>query len=291
MDHRIALVTDSTCDIPSDWVRQYDIGIVPMTIVFGDQQYLDGVELTSQQFYERLPKESHHPTTSQPTPKAFLEVYRRAASSGADEILAITISSAMSGTMQSARQAAQESSIPVQVVDGKNNSMGLGWQVIAAARAREAGGGLDAMLAAAAQVREDMVYYISLDTIEYLSKGGRIGEAARFLDSILRIKPLIYVRPDTGTVGASLPARSRKSALEGLYKEFFRHITPGRPLHITVLHNDALEEAQALAERVQAEHSPEELFISIVSPTLGVHTGPRAVALCGYTEPLPRPLP
>ena len=291
MDHRIALVTDSTCDIPSDWVRQYDIGIVPLTIVFGDQQYLDGVELTSQQFYERLPKESHHPTTSQPTPKAFLEVYRRAASSGADEILAITISSAMSGTMQSARQAAQESSIPVQVVDGKNNSMGLGWQVIAAARVREAGGGLDAMLAAAAQVREDMVYYISLDTIEYLSKGGRIGDAARFLDSILRIKPLIYVRPDTGTVGASLPARSRKSALEGLYKEFFRHSTPGRPLHITVLHNDALEEAQALAERVQAEHSPEELFISIVSPALGVHTGPRAVALCGYTEPLPRPLP
>ena len=291
MDHRIALVTDSTCDIPSDWVRQYDIGIVPLTIVFGDQQYLDGVELTSQQFYERLPKESHHPTTSQPTPKAFLEVYRRAASSGADEILAITISSAMSGTMQSARQAAQESSIPVQVVDGKNNSMGLGWQVIAAARVREAGGGLDAMLAAAAQVREDMVYYISLDTIEYLSKGGRIGDAARFLDSILRIKPLIYVRPDTGTVGASLPARSRKSALEGLYKEFFRHFTPGRPLHITVLHNDALEEAQALAERVQAEHSPKELFISIVSPALGVHTGPRAVALCGYTEALPRPLP
>ena len=282
MDHRIALVTDSTCDIPSDWVRQYDIGIVPLTIVFGDQQYLDGVELTSQQFYERLPKESHHPTTSQPTPKAFLEVYRRAASSGADEILAITISSAMSGTMQSARQAAQESSIPVQVVDGKNNSMGLGWQVIAAARVREAGGGLDAMMASAAQVREDMVYYISLDTIEYLSKGGRIGDAARFLDSILRIKPLIYVRPDTGTVGASLPARSRKAAIESLYREFFQRINPAGPLHITVLHNDALEEAQILAELVQREYSPIELFISIVSPALGVHTGPRAIALCGY---------
>lgn len=287
MNHRIALVTDSTCDIPSEWVRQYELAIVPLTIVFGDQQFLDGVELTSQQFYERLPKESQHPTTSQPTPRAFLDAYRRAAAGGADEILAITISSAMSGTILSARQAAQESSIPVQVVDSKNNSMGLGWQVIAAARVREAGGGLDAMLAAAAQVRENMVYYISLDTIEYLSKGGRISEAARFLDSILRIKPLIYVRPDTGTVGASLPARSRKSALEGLYIEFFRHINPGEPLHITVLHNDALEEAQALAERVRAEYSPKELFISIVSPALGVHTGPRAVALCGYTEPLP----
>ena len=284
MTHRIALVTDSTSDIPAAWVKQYDICIVPLTIIFGDEQFLDGVELSSKQFYERLPKESHHPTTSQPTPKAFLNAYRAAAAGGAEEILVITISAAMSGTIESARQAAQESSIPIHIVDGKNNSMGLGWQVIAAARVREAGGGLDAMLEAAEYVRNNIVYYISLDTIEYLSKGGRISEAARLLDSILRIKPLIYVRADTGTVAASIPARSRKSALEGLYKEFFRHIPAGRAIHITILHNDALEEAQELAERVRREYSPREIFISIVSPVLGVHTGPRAVALCGYAE-------
>jgi DegV family protein with EDD domain len=284
MPHNIALVTDSTCDIPAEWIQQYEIGVVPLTIIFGSEQFMDGVELTAAQFYERLSRETHHPTTSQPTPQAFLEAYRRAAASGASEILAITISSAMSGTMESARRAAQESPIPVHVMDGKNNSMGLGWQVIAAARAREAGGGLDAMQAAAGQVQKDVVYYVSLDTIEYLSRGGRISEAARFLNSILNIKPLIYVRPDTGTVGASIPARSRKAAIDGLYKEFFRHIPQGPPLHITVLHNDALAEAQALADRVQAEYSPQELFISIVSPVLGVHTGPRAIALCGYAE-------
>jgi DegV family protein with EDD domain len=140
------------------------------------------------------------------------------------------------------------------------------------------------MQAVAAQVQQDMAYYISLDTIEYLSKGGRINEAARFLNSILKIKPLIYVRPDTGTVGASIPGRSRKTAIDGLYKEFFRHIQSERPLHIAVLHNDALPEAQALAERVRAEYHPQEQFISIVSPVLGVHTGPRAIALCGYAE-------
>ena len=85
-------------------------------------------------------------------------------------------------------------------------------------------------------------------------------------------------------MAASIPARSRKSALEGLYKEFFRHIPAGRAIHITILHNDALEEAQELAERVRREYSPREIFISIVSPVLGVHTGPRAVALCGYAE-------
>jgi DegV family protein with EDD domain len=284
MAHSIALITDSTCDIPLNWVQQYEIGIVPLTIVFGDQQFQDGVELSAEEFYERLPKEKHHPTTSQPTPKAFQEAYRRASAAGAQEILVFTISGAMSGTVESARRAAAESPIPVHVVDSRNNSMGLGWQVIAAARAREGGGSLQDMLAAAEMAREHMVYYITLDTIEYLSRGGRISDAARFLNSFLQIKPLIYVKPETGTVGASIPARSRKSALDGLYKEFFKQFPPGQPLHVTVLHNNALPEAEALAERVRQEHSPKELFISIVSPVLGVHTGPGAVALCGYAD-------
>ncbi len=282
MSHQIALVTDSTCDIPAEWLNQYEIDVVPLTFMFGDQAYLDGVDLSAEQFYERLPNEQR-PTTSQPTPAAFLAAFQRAAAGGATQVICLTISSAMSGTIESARRAAQESPIPVHLVDSKNNSMGLGWQVIAAARARETGG-LAEMLAAAEQARRNMVYYISLDTIEYLSKGGRISDAARLLDSILRIKPLIYLRPDTGTVAPSRPARSRKSAIEGLYKEFFRQIDTTHPMHLTVLHNNALAEAQALAEQVQREYAPRELFIRIVSPVLGVHTGPRAIALCGYSE-------
>jgi DegV family protein with EDD domain len=284
MPHQIALVTDSTCDIPAEWIERYEISVVPLTIIFGSQAYLEGVELSAVEFYQRLLSDPVHPTTSQPPPEAFSAAYRQAAARGAEQILTITISSAMSGTMESARRAAQDAGLPVTVLDGKNNSMGLGWQVIAAARARENGGGLEAMLAAARQVQEDMVYYISLDTIDYLSRGGRISDAARFLNSILHIKPLIYVRPDTGTVGASFPSRSRKTAIEDLYKEFFKHINFNRPMHITVLHNAALPEAQALAGRVQQEYTPKELFISIVSPVLGVHTGPRALALCGYAE-------
>lgn len=284
MTQQIALLTDSTCDIPAEWLKKYEITVVPLTIVFGNQPFLDGVDLTAEQFYDRLAQEKIHPTTSQPTPGAFLQAYQKIAATGAKEILAIVISSGMSGTIESARQAAQESPIPVHIVDGKNNSMGLGWQVIAAARVRETGGSLEAMLAAAEFVRKDMVYYISLDTIEYLSKGGRISDAIKFLDSVLHFKPLIFVKPATGTVGASLPSRSRKNAIESLYKEFFKHIDVTRPMHIAVLHNRALEEAQALAARVQQDYNPAEIFITIVSPTLGVHTGPRAIALCGYAE-------
>jgi DegV family protein with EDD domain len=284
MANRVALITDSTCDIPTKWVNQYGIQVIPLTIVFGDQQYLDGVELSAEQFYERLPRDPHPPTTSQPAPGLFLKAYQQAAEGGAEEILVITISEAMSGTIESARRASKDSPIPVTILDGKMNSMGLGWQVIAAARVQEAGGDLKEMVAEVERVEKSISYYISLDTMEYLSRGGRIAGAVKFLNSVLHIKPLIYVRPETGTVGASLPARSRKAAIDGLYHEFFQHVDSKCPLHITVLHNDALPEAEALAERVRQEYSPAEIFISIVSPVLGVHTGPKAIALCGYSE-------
>jgi DegV family protein with EDD domain len=284
MKHKIALVTDSTCDIPPEWLEQYEIAVVPLTIVMDGQPLLDGVDIQPKEFYQRLESEKLRPTTSQPTPRAFLEAYKKVAVNGADQVLVITISSAMSGTIESARQAANESPIPVQIIDGKNNSMGLGWQVIAAARIRENGGSLAEMVEAVNLVQKKIVYYISLDTIEYLARGGRIADAARFLNSILKIKPLIYVKPDTGTVGAAIPSRSRKAVIEDMYKEFFKHIVATGRLHITVLHNNALVEAEELAERVKRDYAPYEIFISIVSPVLGVHTGPRALALCGYAD-------
>ena len=284
MAHRIAIVTDSTCDIPAHWLKQYQITVVPMTLIFGDEQYLDGVEITSEAFYARLANSPIHPTTSQPAPEVFFDVFKKAAADGAEEIVTLTISSAMSGTNASALQASQQMSIPVHVHDSLNNSMGLGWQVIAAARVRESGGDANAMLAAALEVRKSMVYYITLDTIEYLAKGGRIGGAVSLANSVLKIKPLIYVRPDTGTVAPGIPARSRTSALEGLYREFFRHIDTKKRMHITVLHNAAEEEALAMEAKIKKEFAPEELFINIVTPTLGAHTGRRAVALCGYAD-------
>lgn len=284
MSHEIALVTDSTCDIPQEWIKQYEISVVPVTIIMQGKTYQDGVDMTADEFYRRLPTEPQRPTTSQPTPGEFLKIFRECKAKGAKEIVAIILSAAMSGTFRSAQQAASEMDIPVHLHNSNNNSMGTGWQVIAAARARESSGGVSEMLAAAETVRKNIAYYISLDTIEYLAQGGRIADAARLLNSIIKIKPLVFVKPTTGTVGASLPARSRKLAVEGLYREFFKHMDTSKPMHITVLHNGASEEAKALFERVKAEFNPVELFISYASPVLGVHTGPLAIALCGYSE-------
>jgi len=284
MTKKIALITDSTCDIPAEWREEFDIDVIPLTIVWGTEQFLDGVDLSAEEFYNRLEADPVIPSTSQPSPQVFKDAYARAADKGYEEILVIVISEAMSGTIQSARQAADNAPIPVHVVNSKTNSMGLGWQVIAAARARAAGGGLQEMLTAADEVRRNMVYYITLNTMEYLAKGGRIGTATKFLSHVLLIKPLIYVNRESGTVAPAIPARSRKNAVNSLIKQFSRRINTDKPLYITVLHNACLDEAKDLAERVKEEFNPKEIFISIVSPILGVHTGPKALALCGYSE-------
>jgi DegV family protein with EDD domain len=283
-ESRIAVITDSTCDLPAPLREQYAIRVVPLSVIWGDEQLREGVDIQAQAFYERLIVDPVHPTTSQPTPEAFLNAYQDAQRSGAEAVVAITMSAAMSGTHESARIAASMADLPVHVVDSKANSMSLGWQVLAAVRARETGGDVRAMLAAAAAARNTMVYIITLDTLEYLHKGGRIGGAKRFIGTLLNLKPQIWVNHETGEVEGGRQTRTRTRAIQALYEDFFNALDPQRPMRIAVLHNNARDEAERLAEKVRKAHDPKELMIRIVSPVLGVHTGPRAVALCGYTE-------
>ena len=283
-DHKIALITDSTCDLPLALREQYAINVIPLMVIWGDEQLRDGVDIQPEAFYERLVADPTYPTTSQPTPQDFLNLYQKVQQQGAQEIVVITISSGMSGTYESAQMAAPLVDMPVHLVDSKSNSMSLGWQVLAAARAREAGGDAAAMVAAADAARKTMAYIITLDTLEYLHKGGRIGGASAFIGTLLNFKPQITVNHETGMVEAGRRARTRQKAIQAMYEDFFAQLDTRKPMRIAVLHNAALPEAEALAARVQVEFAPRELIISIVSPVLGVHTGPRALALVGYTE-------
>jgi DegV family protein with EDD domain len=284
MKNKIALITDSTCDLPRQYLEQYNIDVVPLTIIWEEEQFRDGVDLSPEDFYQRLVTDSVIPTTSQPTPQEMVQVYERAKENGAEEIVILTISSAMSGTHESAKKVAELVDIPVHVQDSKSNSMSLGWQVLAAARAREKGGDVKAMLSAAEQARGSMVLMISLDTLEYLHKGGRIGGASRFIGTLLNLKPQITVNHQSGEVEGGRRSRTRKKALADLYADFFAQIDSSKALRVAVLHNDALAEAQEIKDRIQQEFQPEKLVLGIVSPVLGVHTGPRAVAICGYAS-------
>jgi DegV family protein with EDD domain len=176
-NHRIALITDSTRDIPDDLLEKHDIAVVPSLVIWGDEILRDRVDIQPEDFYRRLETDPLFPTTSHPTPQDFLEAYAAAGQKGAGEIVVVTVSSAMSGTIESARQAAATIDIPVHVVDSKGPTMTVGWQVLAAARAREAGGDATAMLAAADRARASMVQIVCPDTLEYPHRGG--GSAGR----------------------------------------------------------------------------------------------------------------
>ncbi|MGB8212206.1 MAG: DegV family protein [Anaerolineales bacterium] len=284
MTYPVALITDSTCDIPQAMVEQYGITVIPLCVVWGNELLRDRVDLAPEDFYRRLEKDPVWPTSTLPTPAEFEKVYRDAIANGAKEIVMLTVSSAMSGTFRLAEQVGRQMDVPVHVVDSKGPTFSLGWQVLAAARARELGGGAARMIESAAKVREKLVQIVCLDTLEYLHRGGRIGGATRFIGSLLDIKPLVQINHATGLVESCGQARTRKKSIETLLSRFFEQLAPEKPKRVAVLHGNALPEAQALAERIKKEYNPLELLVNITGPVLGIHTGPRALALCGYTE-------
>jgi DegV family protein with EDD domain len=284
MANTTALITDSTYDIPQALIDQYGITVIPQVVVWEDKLYRDRVDLTPEDFYRRLEKDPTWPTTTLPSPADFEKLYRDAISAGAHEIVVMTVSSAMSGTFQLAEQVGQQMDVPVHVVDSKGPTMSLGWQVLAAARIRELGGTATKMIDAAAKVRDKLVQIVCLDTLEYLYRGGRIGNATRFIGSLLDIKPLVQINHKTGLVESAGQARTRKKSIDTLVTRFFEQITPGTLKRIAVLHGNALAEAQALADRIKKDFHPVELLVNITGPVLGIHTGPRALALCGYSE-------
>ncbi len=280
----IGIVTDSTCDIPEELIQQYGITIVPLYIIWGDQQFKDRIDITPLEFYERLEKDSSRPTTSQASIEDFVKVYRKKIQEGFKELIVITISSAMSGTFQMALKAAKLVEIPVSVVDAKGPTMTLGWQVLAAARARELGDDVKTILAKIEGVRKRLFQYVAMDTLEYLQKGGRIGGAVKWVGGLLQVKPLVMINHETGLVEAVNIARTQKALVENMYKKIFENIDKTKKLHIAVLHGNALGKAEELAKRIRNEFNPVELIINMTGPVLGIHTGPGALALCGYTE-------
>ncbi len=280
----IAIVTDSTCDIPNALIEEYKIIVVPHTIIWGNEQYKDRVDMQPEEFYQRILVDPRRPTTAQAGIPDFQQAFEKAAGQGADEILCITISSAMSGAFNMAKAAAEAIATPVHVVDAKGPTMSLGWQVLEAARARTAGVDIPGILTRLDAIRKRMVQLVAMDTLEYLQRGGRIGKAVQWVGVMMHVKPLVSINHVTGLVEPVSLSRTQKALIETMYAKFFELLQGGKNLHVAVLHGNALEKAEELAERIRKEYNTVELLINITGPVLGINTGPGALALCGYTE-------
>lgn len=277
----VAIMTDSTCDIPPDLIKEYQINVVPLYVVWGDEELLDGKDIDNAGFYARLPQDPIHPKTSQPTPGDFVHAIEEL---DADEVVVIALSAALSGTCDSALQARESIEVPVHVFDSRSLSMGLGWQVLAAARERERGGSVDDIIAAAERVRDRLSLLLTVDTLEYLHRGGRIGGAAKLLGSIVQLKPVLEVNHDTGVLEVVSKIRTRKKALREIIEENFRRLDPTKPMRTAVLHGAAPGDAQLLAEGIKERTDPQELVMTQITPVLGVHGGPGVVGIAAYNE-------
>lgn len=272
----VKVVTDSVSDLPPDLAASYGISIVPAKVLFGTEQFSDGVDITTDEFFQRLASSPTLPTTSQPSVGDFVEVFD-SVGEDADGIVCITCSSKVSGTYNSAVQAKEETaaSCPVEVVDSAQASMGEGLVAVAAARAAQSGADLAGVVGAAEDALARARMLGLLDTLEYLQKGGRIGRARAMVGTLLKVKPIITV--EDGLVHEFGKERTRARGLAAM-QGFAQQQGPLEEASVMYTTSDAGLEGltRALDEALPEGKSP---IIARMGPVLGVYVGPNAVGL------------
>ncbi len=275
---KIALITDSTSSMPKELVDQYHIIVLPQILVWGEESFEDGVNITPNQFYTRLKKTTVMPTTTQVTVTKFLEAYQKLLNDDY-QILNILISSKLSGTINSAEQAKAmlPATAPVEIIDSNSTAMGLGYHVLVVARAIEQGATFPECVALAQKAREHTGIFFAVDTLEFLHRGGRIGGATRFLGTMLNFKPILELRD--GRVEPIERVRTRSKSLSRIVELAVAQIGSRTPVHLSTLHANALEDAKIVLQEASAKLNPIETGISEVSPVVGVHAGPGVVGL------------
>jgi DegV family protein with EDD domain len=271
----IRIVTDSSCDLPDEVIERHRITVVPLTIRFGDNEFVDRQQLSVDDFWERLTTSEDLPSTAAPSIGRFQTVYQELSDSGADGVVAIMISAAISATHQAALLGAEQlkSGIPVRVIDSGLVSGALGMATIAAARAAEAGGTIDEVEAAAVGAAASTNFLAALDTLEYLKRGGRIGNAAAFFGNLLDVKPIITFAD--GAVHPGARVRTRRKAVQAV----LNHLDALEDVvEVGVLHSDPpdLDDfVRALAERGHTDP-----LMARLGPVVGTHAGPGVVGVC-----------
>ncbi|MGC9399729.1 MAG: DegV family protein [Anaerolineae bacterium] len=282
----IIVVTDSTSNLPPDLVAEQNIPVIPLKVHWGDETYIDGVTLKPEQFYRWLQERDDFPTTSQPSAGEFVKFFNSVAEGRSDSItiLGIFISSELSGTLLSATQArAMLPELDIRLVDSRSVSLGLGFQVLEAHQAVQEGASIEETIARVQQVRENTTVIFTVDTLEYLHRGGRIGGAARLLGSALNLKPLLAI--EGGRVEVLEKIRSRRKALQRMLEVGKEALGVRRPAAAAVLDVDAPEAADQVAAEVAKRLRPRRLYRAWVTPVVGGHAGPGTVGMAFYTLP------
>jgi DegV family protein with EDD domain len=276
----VRIVTDSACDLPESVCQELGIEVVPLTIRFGEREYVDRKELSTDAFWQELESSPVLPETAAPSVGAFEETFRSLSDGGADGIVCINLSGALSATMQSAQVAAKalDGRTPIEIIDSQSASMGIGNLVLHAARRSQEGATVDDIVREVEDRRARQHVFATLDTLEYLRKGGRIGGAKAMLGSVLSIKPVIEVKD--GAVEEAGRVRTRSKALQNLVDR----VPPGKVETMSVLHGGA-PDLDKFVDLLKPVVPGVEMVVGKIGPVVGVHTGPRVIGIAWIQTP------
>ena len=277
----VKIVTDSTSDLSPELAKEFNVGIVPVYVRFGEQSYRDGIDITMDEFYRRLVDATEHPTTSQPSPADFAQVYTNLAKDG-DPVVSIHVSAKLSGTCNSAVQGKEIAGqkCDVTVIDSESVSMGLGMTALMAARMAKAGGSLQQITSAVKQAIDNTHLMGTFDTLKYLIMGGRIGKAKALVGSVLNVKPVLVMRE--GELHPSSNVRTHTKGVEKLV-EF---VTGKQRIEeLTVIHTTTPDEAVGLRARLSSLVESSRLHIARLGPALGTYGGPGMLGVAIRNSP------
>jgi DegV family protein with EDD domain len=267
---RVAVVTDSASNLPRELAESHGIDLVPMILKFGERALLDGIDIPPGQFYKALVEENVPVSTSGPSAGDFRAAFEKALT-GADGVVSVNVASFVSATYGTAVLAAKDFGDRVRVIDSRSASLGEGFIALEAARASEAGADLDAVVARAEEVADQMTFVATINTFEFLRRSGRVNAVLAYAGTALNIKPVFAFRH--GKIEQLGRPRTRARAIDRLVEEV-RAASAQGPLHLGVAHADCEEEANELLERLKAEVPHVETLISPFTPLMGAHTGP-----------------
>ena len=274
----IRIVTDSTCDLPEATIKEYGIAVAPLYVNVGSQSYLDGVDLSREEFYERLPDYHPPPTTATPGPEKFRRIYEGLAADGATEILSIHISISLSAVVDAAHLGAQETrAVPVTVLDSRQLSMGTGFLVVAAAKAAAEGRSMAEIVALLEELTSRTHVFAALDTLEFLRRSGRMSGAVAGLGTLLQIKPLLKMHDGN-------PTAERVRTSSGAIKRLINLLSDLAPLEqVAIVHSYASDRGEHLRQLVQHLLPAGEVPSVNITPVIGAHIGPGAVGFACIT--------
>jgi DegV family protein with EDD domain len=279
---KITVVTDSSAYLPTSALEGLDISVIPLWLIWDEDRFQDGVDIHPQTFYARLKNSASLPTSSQPSAKEF-ELFFRQTAKNCDAIVSVLVSSKISGTVDCAQTAlAAIDDFPIRVVDALSSSMGLGFVVLAAARAAAAGEDIEGVVAAAKQMRDKAQLIFVVDTLEYLHRGGRITGAKRLLGTALRIKPILEFKD--GLIQSLSQARTKTKAFEQLLQISKERLGDKLMAEAAIVDIDNPVDGEAVAMLVKERFGPTTVHRAEVSPVVGTHVGPGAIGIAFYPK-------